>query len=115
MLDQVMAISFHHGSVKRVKELEPKLTTGILYTGQFVDTIGAARAALADSVRPAWSYWTAELVAQVHAAGLGASSWTVNDEALMEYVVPMGLDSIGCNFPDRMRAFVDRVGRGRRS
>jgi glycerophosphoryl diester phosphodiesterase len=115
MLDQVMAISFHHASVKRVKELEPKLTTGILYTGQLVDTVGAAKAALADSVRPAWSYWTKELVEQVHAAGLGASSWTVNDASLMEYLAPMGLDSIGSNYPDRLRAYVDRIGRGRRS
>jgi glycerophosphoryl diester phosphodiesterase len=115
MLDQVMAISFHHASVKRVKELEPKLTTGILYTGQLVDTVGAAKAALADSVRPAWSYWTRELVEQVHAAGLGASSWTVNDESLMEYLAPMGLDSIGSNYPDRLRAYLDRIGQGRRS
>jgi glycerophosphoryl diester phosphodiesterase len=86
--------------------------TGILFTGMLIDPVAAARAAQADSVRPAYAYWTPELVAQVHAAGLGASSWVVNDEAEMDYVVPMGLDSIGCNYPERLRAYVDRTGRG---
>ena len=44
LLDDVMVISFHHPSVKRVKELEPSIATGILYTGRLVDTVGAVRA-----------------------------------------------------------------------
>ncbi len=114
-VDDTLVISFHHPSVKRVKELEPRVMTGILFTGMLVDPVAAARAAFADSVRPSYAYWTPELVAQVHAAGLGASSWIVNHEAEMDYVVPMGLDSIGSNFPERLRAYVDRVGRGRRT
>jgi len=112
MLDEVIVISFHHPSVKRVKELEPTLATGILYSGRLVDTVGAAKAAMADSVRPSWAYWTAELVDQVHAAGLTASTWNADDEKLMEYLVGLGIDSIGANYPDRLRAFLDRNGLG---
>ena len=83
-VDDTIVISFHHPAVKRVKELEPRVMTGILFTGMLVDPVTAARAAQADSVRPAYAYWTPELVAQVHAAGLGASSWVVNDEAEMD-------------------------------
>ncbi len=111
VLDDMLVISFHHAAVKRVKELEPRLMTGILYTGMLIDTVAAARAALTDSVRPAWQYWTPELVKQVHKAGLVAHSWIANDEALMEYLVSMGIDSIGTNYPDRMRAYLDRTGR----
>jgi len=112
MLDQVIVISFHHLAVKFIKELEPRLATGILLTGQLADPVSAARAALADSVRPMWHYWTAEQIAEVHAAGLTASTWTVNDEATMGDVIAMGVDSIGCNYPDRLRAYVDRAGHG---
>ena len=112
MLDEVMIISFYHTSVKRVKELEPALATGILYTGRLVDTVGAARAALADSVRPHWSYWTAEVVEEVHDAGLTAHAWNADTEEVMEYLVGIGVDSIGSNYPDRLRAYLDARGLG---
>jgi glycerophosphoryl diester phosphodiesterase len=112
MVDRVMAISFHHTVVKRLKALEGRLATGILYSGRLVDTVGAARAAGADSVRPHWGYWSRELVDEVHAAGLTASTWVANDEPRMAYLVGMGVDSIGCDYPDRLRRYLDRVGRG---
>lgn len=112
MVDEVMAISFHHTVAKRLKALEPALATGILYSGRLVDTVGAARAAGADSVRPHWSYWSRELVEEVRAAGLAASTWVVNDEPRVEYLVGMGVDSIGSDYPDRLRRYLDRVGRG---
>ena len=111
MLDRVMAISFHHTSVKRVKELEPSVATGVLFTGRLVNSVEVARAALADSVRPSWKYWSTELVDEVHSAGLTASTWTVNDEETLEYLVGLGIDSIGTNYPDRLRAILDRLGR----
>jgi glycerophosphoryl diester phosphodiesterase len=95
-----------------VKEIEPALAAGILYAARLVDTVGAARAARADSVRPAWQYWTAELVEEVHAAGLVAHGWNANDEPLMEHLVGLGLDSIGSDYPDRLRRYLDRIGRG---
>jgi len=114
MLDDVVAISFHHIAVKRVKELEPRIMTGILYTGMPVDPLAAARAAKSDSLRPSWQYWTPELVKQAHDAGLVAHSWIANDEELMSYLVSMGIDSIGTNYPDRMRAYLDRIGKSRK-
>lgn len=111
-LDRAMVISFHHDTVRRAKDLEPSLATGILYTGRLADTIGAARAARADSVRPSWSYWSADLVNEVHKAGMSGSTWVANDEELAAYLIGMGIDSIGCDYPDRLRSYVDRTGKG---
>jgi glycerophosphoryl diester phosphodiesterase len=86
------------------------LATGILYVGRLLETVGATKAALADSARPSWPYWTTELVDQVHAAGLTASTWNADDEELMKYLVGLGVDSIGSNYPDRLRTFLDRRG-----
>ena len=108
MMDEVMIISFHHPVVKRVKDLAPEAATGILYTGRLVDPVGAARAAGADSLRPHWAYWTREEVEEVHAAGLIAHAWNADSEELMEYLVGLGVDSIGSNYPDRLRAYLDR-------
>lgn len=101
MVDKTMVISFHHPSVRAVKKIEPGIATGILYSGYLADTVGAARAALADSVRPHAGHWTPELVDEVHEAGLSASTWTVNDPEQFKQLVEMGVDSIGTNYPDR--------------
>jgi len=111
MLDRVMVISFHHTCVKKVKEVEPSIATGVLFTGRLVNSVEAAKAALADSVRPSWKYWSSDLVDEVRRAGLTASTWTVNDEETMEYLVGLGIDSIGTNYPDRLRAVLNRLGR----
>lgn len=111
MLNSVMVISFHHPVVRRIKQTEPHVATGILYFGMLADTVAAARASLANSVRPAWSYWTKEIVDDVHAAGLIASTWNADEESRMEYLAGMGLDSIGSDYPDRLRSYVDRIGR----
>ncbi len=108
MMDEVMLVSFHHSSLKRAKELQPGIATGIIVSAQLIDPVAATRAALADSFRPTWMYWTRELVDAVHAAGLEASTWTVNTEAELDHVLPLGVDSIASNYPDRVRAYLDR-------
>jgi glycerophosphoryl diester phosphodiesterase len=65
--------------------------------------VTAAQAAGADSVRPSWEDWNEDLVAAVHAAGLVAGTWTVDDEDVMARLLDMGLDSITTNYPDRLR------------
>jgi glycerophosphoryl diester phosphodiesterase len=100
---EVMLISFHHPTVRQIKDYRPDIVTGILYGGYLADTVAAARAALADSVRPSWHFWTPELVGEVHRAGLSASAWTVNEEAAIQSVASMGVDSLATNYPDRAR------------
>ncbi|HOX31218.1 MAG TPA: glycerophosphodiester phosphodiesterase family protein [Spirochaetales bacterium] len=115
LVGESMAISFHHSSLVKIKKLEPALATGILCFGEFVDFVGAARAALADSVRPGWQYWSAEAVQAVSDAGLVPSTWNADDETVMGRMVPMGIASIGSNYPDRLRAYVDKAGKGMHS
>jgi glycerophosphoryl diester phosphodiesterase len=112
MLDHAAVISFHHPVVRRVKEVDERVATGILYQARLADTVAVARAARADSVRPGWAYVTRALVDEAHAAGLVASTWNANDEARAAYLIALGVDSIGSDYPDRLRAYVDRVGRG---
>jgi glycerophosphoryl diester phosphodiesterase len=108
MVDRVIVISFYHPALRRVRELEPALATGMLYNGYLADTVAAARAAGADCVRPGWRDWNEALVAAVHAAGLVAGAWTVDDEAAMRQVLAMGIDSITTNYPDRLRRVLAR-------
>lgn len=112
MSDEVMIISFHHPVVKKVKEINAGLATGVLYTGRLADPVGAAKAANADSLRPHWAYWTRSEVEEVHAAGLIAHAWNADTEERMEYLVGLGVDSIGSNCPDLLRKYLDQRGLG---
>jgi len=102
MAEQVVVISFDHIAVKRVKELDGQIATGILYGCHLADPIHAARAALADAVHPNHEYLTAEEVLRIQQAGLMVSPWVIDDPAIMERFIAMGVDAIGTNRPDRL-------------
>lgn len=106
MIERVMVISFYHPALRRLREVEPRIATGMLYTGFLADTAAAALAAGADCVRPGWHDWNATLVEAVHRSGLVAGAWTVDDEGAMARLLDMGLDSITTNYPDRLRRVV---------
>jgi glycerophosphoryl diester phosphodiesterase len=104
MTDQVIVISFDHAAVKRVHELEPRITTGVLYACRPTDAgVGLARAAGADAVLPHWAYVTSEDVATAHAAGLSVAPWATSDPDVMHKLVADGVDAIGTNHPDILR------------
>jgi glycerophosphoryl diester phosphodiesterase len=107
MADQVIVISFDHAAVKRVKQLEPRIATGVLYACRPTDGgIGLARAAQADAVLPHWAYVTAEDVQAAHAAGLAVAPWATSDPAILRKLIGDGVDAIGTNHPDVLRGLL---------
>ncbi len=111
MVEKSVIISFHHTSIRRVKELEPAATTGALLVAGVADPVAVARAALADSLRPNKEHITPEAVRQLHDAGLACHAWVINDEETLDRYVQMGIDSFGVDYPDRVRPYLDRTGR----
>jgi glycerophosphoryl diester phosphodiesterase len=99
MLDQTAVISFHHGSVKRVKELEPRLSTGVLEGARPLDPAGIMKAALADLYAPHFGAMDAELVEDVHSAGGAVGVWTVDDGAGIAWCKICRPDSVFTNRP----------------
>lgn len=100
MLRQAILISFDHLVLREAKLIEPEVVTGILYVGGLVDAVAAARLAGAASINPHWSYVTPALVQEAHAAGLAISPWNPNDLPTLRLLDRMGVDSIGCDYPD---------------
>lgn len=103
MTEQVVVISFDHHAVKRAKELDDRILTGVLYAGRPVDAAALARQANADGLLPQYAYVTAADVQQAHAAGMFVAPWTVNDAETISDLVAKGVDAIATNYPDRVR------------
>jgi glycerophosphoryl diester phosphodiesterase len=108
MVDNVIVISFDHAAVKRVKSLEPRVVTGVLFACRPTDAgIGLARAASADAVLPHWAYVTREDVTAAHAANLAVAPWASSDPQILRHLVDVGVDAIGTNHPDVLRGILN--------
>lgn len=99
MLDQTTVISFHHGSVKRLKELEPRVATGVIEGGRPVDPVALMRAAGADVYSPHYGAIDSALVEEIHAAGGVVGVWTVDDADAVAWCRACRPDSVFTNRP----------------
>lgn len=108
MAEEVIITSFDHHAVRRVKALDSRLETGVLYAARPLDGgVGLARAASADAVLPHWAYVTRDDVDAAHAANLAVASWATSDPAVLSHLLDAGVDAIATNAPDVLRALVD--------
>jgi glycerophosphoryl diester phosphodiesterase len=97
--DEIAVISFHHAAVRALKDLEPRLTVGILEGARPIDPVGMMRGALADIYAPHYGAMDPELVRDLHAAGGLIGVWTVDDEAAVAWCKACHPDSIFTNRP----------------
>jgi glycerophosphoryl diester phosphodiesterase len=106
-LDQVIVISFDHSAVQRVKKLNERIATGVLYSCRPTDAgITLARQAGADAVLPHWAYVTPADVRVAHQAGLAVAPWASSDPEVLRHLIECGVDAIGTNHPDVLREVI---------
>lgn len=99
LIGDVFIVSFHRDLIKRVKDLEPRIRTGlILYSSP--DLIRLAKDCLADAVAPFHDFVVKDLVQEVHDSNLILITWTVDSREEAEKLKDMGVDGIVTNKPD---------------
>lgn len=106
MVDQVMVISFDHCCIKRVKDIEPHITTGALYNARLVDPLMVARSTRADVLRPRWPFASLAEIRAAHAEGLAYAPWGPNDPLIWRQLVEMGVDALSADRPADLRAIL---------
>lgn len=106
LVDQVMVVSFDHCCIKRVKDIEPNITTGAIYNARFVDPLMVARSAQADVLRPRWPFASAAEIRAAHAEGLAYAPWGPNDPSIWRQLVEMGVDTLSADRPAHLRAIL---------
>jgi len=103
LVDNVYVISFWHQLVKRVKEMEERVKTGVLLVGCPVDTSVATQAS-ADALVMRYTFVDKPFVEMAHKEGLKVFIWNIDDPTLVKPYAHMGVDGIGSNDP---RVLVD--------
>ncbi|HET6315191.1 MAG TPA: glycerophosphodiester phosphodiesterase family protein [Chloroflexota bacterium] len=112
MTDQAIVISFDHRAVGKVKALDARVATGVLYACRPADGgLAIATAVNADALLPHWAYVTREDVDIAHTAGLSVAPWATSDPAILQHLIAAGVDGIGTNHPDVLRRVLDEAAR----
>jgi len=99
-VDQTMVTSFIHSAVKRIKELNPQLKTGVIFRSAPVKPSQLALDANANALFPYYKYVTTRMIDDAHSNRLAVHVWTVDTREEMEHYVRMGVDGVVTNKPD---------------
>ena len=107
--DNVYVISFWHRLVKKVKEMDRGIKTGVLLIGCPVDTSIADQVS-ADALVMKYTFVDAEFVELSHKNGLKVFIWNIDDPNLVKPFADMGVDGIGSNNPGILVDYFRRPG-----
>ncbi|MBI5154212.1 hypothetical protein HZA57_03160 [Candidatus Poribacteria bacterium] len=96
--------SFHHPSVRSVKQLHPQIETIALVDRRDTSPAAIAGPTGCDFLGPARELVDHDLVSEAHTAGLRVLVWTVNDAEEAKRLAKAGVDGLISDDPVRLRA-----------
>jgi glycerophosphoryl diester phosphodiesterase len=99
LLDEAYIVSFKSNRLKMIKELEPKLKTGLILFAS-LDPIRQAKNCGADVVAPFRWFITSGLVRRARENGLHIFTWTVDETLAARGLKQKGVSGIVTNRPD---------------
>lgn len=119
-VEKTVLISFEHTGLIHAKKIQPSLSTGALLVSRLADPGVYARDALGANLvsvycpehvflrdKPATTYLAAD-VQKAHAVGIAYHVWTVNTMGDFSGLAQIGVDGIGTDFPQQLRAALNR-------
>ena len=109
LINNVTVTSFRHNMVKTIKNLNPQISTGILFLGLPIDAPHLAHDAQADAVHPHVNYIDPQLVENCHNHGLSVRVWNTDDPSQMQEMIDLNVDAIGSNRPDLLLKLLNRL------
>lgn len=100
LLDSTLFVSFYHQALLNLKRLNPEAQTGIIFRGEILAVVEAAKKVEADWILPDYRHTTPEMVSKAKAEGLKVGVWVVNDKAEAERLKGLGVDAISSDRPE---------------
>lgn len=102
----VIISSVNHNYVKRIKELNPKITTGVLVNKPLNNPLDYLKKTDADAYNPSISVINLREVKPLHDEGFFIIVWTVNDEKTMKDLIKVGIDGVITDFPQNLETIL---------
>lgn len=99
--ERVIYSSFHHPSIVKIKKLDPKAKTGLLYSDGWIHAAAYAKRLGADALHPAvYHLRSGKLWKEAKKNHLPLNVWTVNEEGTMKALAEKGIAALITNYPD---------------
>lgn len=100
----VIVSSFNHYSMVKVKKLDSKIKTGLLYCATLYKVHEYAEKLEADALHPFYpAIMDENIIKDIKKNGILINAYTVNEEADMKRLISLGIDGIITNYPDRLK------------
>lgn len=100
--ERILISSFDHYSLKELKELDPSLRIGMLFSANWLNLWDEVELLKPEAIHPHWAFTTREMVEEAHNRGITINSWVVNEESRMRKLIDLGVDGIITDYPDRL-------------
>jgi glycerophosphoryl diester phosphodiesterase len=100
--------SFDWAQLHRVRTVAPEIRLGLLAEKKPEELLERASAMNAYAIHPRFDLAHPQICAEAHRRGLKVYVWTVDAPELMRTLIDNGVDGIMTNYPDRLRAVVER-------
>ncbi|MBI2447235.1 MAG: glycerophosphodiester phosphodiesterase [Candidatus Omnitrophica bacterium] len=98
--DDAYIISFWHQEIKRVRELDRDIKTGILFVGHPVNPSQLAQDARANALVLNYKFISKDLVRDAHKSNLKVFVWNVDTQYEAKDMLNLEVDGIASNKPD---------------
>jgi glycerophosphoryl diester phosphodiesterase len=99
LLGDVIIVSFHEEALRRVRELEKEVETGLIYV-KHPDPVGAAQRLGVNYLVPSYRYTGPTDIRRAHESGLKVIVWTINRREEAVEHAGKGVDGIASDRPD---------------
>lgn len=101
--NEVIITSFNHPILRRIKELNQIIKTGVIFKCHPVRSADLALNAHADSLFPEHKYISKEMVKEAHKYDLEIYPWTIDDLDRVNQLIEIDVDGIVTNKPDILK------------
>lgn len=99
--DKVIISSFDHRALVKVKEINPKIKTGILYVSALYEPIKYLKMVGADALHPYYITIDKNLIYETTKNNIPINTYTVNDMNMVKKLASYNLNAIITNYPDK--------------
>jgi glycerophosphoryl diester phosphodiesterase len=106
---EVVFTTFDLSRIRRVKEIDPNLRTGAIFTSPPPDFARQARAVGAEGVGVNYRHQSTGIIAAAHEEGLLIRAWNPDTEGDIQAMIDLRPDGISSNRPDLVLKLLGRV------
>lgn len=106
---RTVVISFDPSMLSNLRRLDAGLLTGFLFETPTANVVEKAQKIGVRQIGPRADLVTRHLLNEAREGGLQVATWTVNEPAQMDALISMGVNGIMTDYPDRLRAAVERA------